>query len=429
MSDKRRLQELFEKYDASGDGVLSEKEMLNLFEHLGISRAQAEEVFQEADANRDGTIQVHEFISWLTANKPSYSPLASLGEDGTGNIEFAFGNSTQQTLKYTFKFMALENVEVLGQNPIQVVLEPGKRTFKPMLRVTKSPFSYEVAPVCCRGEVNNGEDDLSKAFMDPDFPHDERSTKNERFPELDMGRPDRWVRARMLGNSKEAVLFDQVRPQDVIQGHVGDCYLLASLAALAQQPERLKSLFGEKHITEDGKYTVRLFHIEKKEWVKVTVDEFVPCRSVDGILKPCCAQPLGEEIWVPLLEKAIAKFCGNYGEIYGGMESWVFNVLTGRTPEILQKTNKGWVSYFSRDMKAREPQKGRPRRNRDRKPMDSEQLFQYISGALADKHIVSCSVNFLDDKPIRSPEVESQVRQKYGVEANHAYSLRTTRIP
>jgi len=35
--------------------------------------------------------------------------------------------------------------------------------------------------VCCRGEVNNGEDDLSKAFMDPDFPHDERSTKNERL--------------------------------------------------------------------------------------------------------------------------------------------------------------------------------------------------------------------------------------------------------
>ena len=54
------------------------------------------------------------------------------------------------------------------------------------------------------------------------------------------------------------------RPQDVNQGHVGDCYLLASLAALAQQPQRLKSLFAEKHLTEDGKYTVKLFHIEKK---------------------------------------------------------------------------------------------------------------------------------------------------------------------
>ena len=34
------------------------------------------------------------------------------------------------------------------------------------------------------------------------------------------------------------------------------------------------------------------------------------------------------------------------------------------------------------------------------------------AGALADKHIVSCSVNFLDDQPIRSPEVESQVGER-----------------
>ena len=41
-----------------------------------------------------------------------------------------------------------------------------------------------------------------------------------RFPELRM-QPDLWARARMLGNSKEAVLFDQVRPQDVMQGAGG----------------------------------------------------------------------------------------------------------------------------------------------------------------------------------------------------------------
>ena len=37
---------------------------------------------------------------------------------------------------------------------------------------------------------------------------------------------------------------------------MGDCYVLATLGALAQQPQRLKSLFGEKYITPDGKYTV-----------------------------------------------------------------------------------------------------------------------------------------------------------------------------
>ena len=37
--------------------------------------------------------------------------------------------------------MACENVEPYA-NPVQVVLEPGKRLFKPMMRVTKSPYSF-----------------------------------------------------------------------------------------------------------------------------------------------------------------------------------------------------------------------------------------------------------------------------------------------
>lgn len=37
---------------------------------------------------------------------------------------------------------------------------------------------YEVVPVCSVAEVDNGSDDVSKAFVDEDFPHDERSYKN-----------------------------------------------------------------------------------------------------------------------------------------------------------------------------------------------------------------------------------------------------------
>ena len=116
---------------------------------------------------------------------------------------------------------------------------------------------------------------------------------------------------------------------------------------------------------------MKLYHLDKKEWVKVTVDEFVPCKSQNGMLEPACARPLGEEIWVPLLEKAIAKllgdkkplkicfhkitsglsdewtdsdakkrallrFVGGYGELYGGMECWVFNLLTGEPGHFLE---------------------------------------------------------------------------------------------
>jgi hypothetical protein len=40
------------------------------------------------------------------------------------------------------------------------------------------------------------------------------------------------------------VLFDKkVEPSDVIAGHAGDCYLLSSLAALAEFPEIIKRIF------------------------------------------------------------------------------------------------------------------------------------------------------------------------------------------
>ena len=51
--------------DTSGDGVLSEAEMLAMFEALSFPRDEAETLLKDADSNRDGKVQVHEFISWF----------------------------------------------------------------------------------------------------------------------------------------------------------------------------------------------------------------------------------------------------------------------------------------------------------------------------------------------------------------------------
>ena len=41
-------------------------------------------------------------------------------------------------------------------------------------------------------------------------------------------------------------------PKDVHQGSLGDCWLMAALSCLSDHPQKLKSLFGSRHITEDG---------------------------------------------------------------------------------------------------------------------------------------------------------------------------------
>lgn len=40
-----------------------------------------------------------------------------------------------------------------------------------------------------------------------------------------------------------------------LTGFVGDCWLMSSIACMATHPSKLKSLFKEKHLTEDGQCT------------------------------------------------------------------------------------------------------------------------------------------------------------------------------
>lgn len=52
-----------------------------------------------------------------------------------------------------------------------------------------------------------------------------------------------------------------------------------------------------------GKYRVRLFDITQNRWRVITVDDLIPTRHG----QPIFAKPNGKELWVVLLEKAIAK--------------------------------------------------------------------------------------------------------------------------
>jgi hypothetical protein len=68
-----------------------------------------------------------------------------------------------------------------------------------------------------------------------------------------------------------------VKPLDIVQGDVGDCYFLASSAALAEKPQRIKDIFVTDELNEEGIVAVKLYVKGKPEIV--TVDTKLPWKS------------------------------------------------------------------------------------------------------------------------------------------------------
>lgn len=153
-----------------------------------------------------------------------------------------------------------------------------------------------------------------------------------------------WVRAQaMLPPAEVPTLFNCVEPDDILQGALGDCWLLASIATIAEFPQYVqehifvtKSLDGE---SDPGKYRVRLYDAALAEgedgWTEVVVDDRIPCNPKRhewfDTPTPAFAGNNGAELWVMLLEKAFAKFAGSYAMLQGGAASRAWIALTGCT--------------------------------------------------------------------------------------------------
>ena len=94
---------------------------------------------------------------------------------------------------------------------------------------------------------------------------------------------------------------------------LGNCYFLATLSAMAENPERVKARFYTKEVNQAGIYLMSFF-INGKE-TPVYVDDYFPVSRINNQL--CFAKCKGN-LWVMLLEKAWAKICGTYARTAGG---------------------------------------------------------------------------------------------------------------
>ena len=120
--------------------------------------------------------------------------------------------------------------------------------------------------------------------------------------------------------------YKGILPAGVKQGDLGDCWLLSAASALAENPERIKKLFDNEEYSANGMFTVNFFLRGKP--IKVTIDDRLPYSdNMDMLVN--ARKSDNSAYWVPLLEKAYAKFFMNYETLDGGNMVESFRTLTG----------------------------------------------------------------------------------------------------
>ncbi|CAJ1346401.1 unnamed protein product, partial [Effrenium voratum] len=172
-----------------------------------------------------------------------------------------------------------------------------------------------------------------------------------------------------LGDSFMCLFEGKIEAQDILQGALGDCWLLAAMATLAEHEGAINSLFTECCVQPAGKYSVKLFDPQEKVWKVITLDDFVPCiadprdqpdgaaRNADGMPKAMYAKPHGKEIWVMLMEKAFAKLCSSYAATEAGITEWAISAMTGGNAWRYERQGSTWerldlVTQKSKDKRA-----------------------------------------------------------------------------
>ncbi len=127
---------------------------------------------------------------------------------------------------------------------------------------------------------------------------------------------------------------DGIAPEDINQGAVGDCYLLACLATLSQGESQ--ALITNAIVDKGDHYEVTLY--KNNVPIKVGVDKAMLylTKEVEGVYvidRYLAADPT-KELWVAVIEKAYAKIEGggeeaDYSKIEGNTTQYAFSVLLG----------------------------------------------------------------------------------------------------
>jgi len=150
---------------------------------------------------------------------------------------------------------------------------------------------------------------------------------------------------------------DPTNPQgrDTAQGALGDCFFIASMAAVANaSPSTIADAIT--YNATDHTYTVRFYEEQgyygDMKPVFITVDAYLPVSGDRS--DPAYAGDPGQKLWPSIMEKAYAKWKGGYNVIgEGGTGHTALQELTGsrsrsKNPQSMREADV--VPYFEKAM-------------------------------------------------------------------------------
>eukprot|EP00746_Dinoflagellata_sp_MGD_P097542 gnl/MRDRNA2_/MRDRNA2_39142_c0_seq1.p1 gnl/MRDRNA2_/MRDRNA2_39142_c0~~gnl/MRDRNA2_/MRDRNA2_39142_c0_seq1.p1 ORF type:complete len:558 (+),score=90.72 gnl/MRDRNA2_/MRDRNA2_39142_c0_seq1:246-1676(+) len=155
-----------------------------------------------------------------------------------------------------------------------------------------------------------------------------------------------WVRAHeIISVFRKAKLFKSISPHDINQGGLGDCWLLCALATMTEFPGLIQSCFKYKHLNPECRHEIKVW--DGKTWNGVVISDLIPATGCAlGASEPLYAKPRRGELWVPMLEKALAKWMGGYENLDGGLDICAWRMLVGRDDcKILECEDGVWTVH------------------------------------------------------------------------------------
>ncbi len=186
------------------------------------------------------------------------------------------------------------------------------------------PSRSQLARQSSAAQISDQTSRSGQRWVDQDFKDDAALYGRTRSHNFNNGNPIKWLRPHELKDAKASeieLIKDGVGAGDVVQGELGDCYLLGAMSSIAAAAHKgdtgglLKKLIKSGAAELDkGFVTFQLYSFG--EWIDITVDTLVPCDAEGSPLFARCKDP--SEMWVIFLEKAYAKLYGSYENLDGG---------------------------------------------------------------------------------------------------------------